>query len=314
MSQEFGSVRAIPACAGRTSAHVAGVRVCSGHPRVCGENHPGAVKDHEVVQAIPACAGRTCRFQPSPLGYCGPSPRVRGEHNRPAVKRGNVPGHPRVCGENLVGERGRWQADGPSPRVRGEHSTGRHDVARVRAIPACAGRTPRRQRSLPTGCRAIPACAGRTPEAGPARTPIAGPSPRVRGELDACLWSRDTGTGHPRVCGENSGQRAPCHRLRRAIPACAGRTIASQALLRISAGPSPRVRGELMGRKHAGTIKSGPSPRVRGERCDEARITVVMIGPSPRVRGELKLLTVPPLMLAGHPRVCGENLHFARPR
>ncbi len=157
-------LRAIPACAGRTS----------------GESCAAPVPD----RAIPACAGRTSSRVVRLCSPRGPSPRVRGEPDRVSPAGSGRPGHPRVCGENhdpgfavVAGQRaipacaGRTfdcsstnrLMSGPSPRVRGERQPGNPAApADGRAIPACAGRTRQRERSGLPGVRAIPACAGRT--------------------------------------------------------------------------------------------------------------------------------------------------------
>ena len=74
------------------------------------------------------------------------------------------------------------QENGPSPRVRGE-------------LPGCL------QDAI--DLRAIPACAGRTPEAPASLSVQDGPSPRVRGERASGASGFRFRTGHPRVCGEN---------------------------------------------------------------------------------------------------------------
>ena len=173
------------------------------------------------------------------------------------------------------------------PRVQDDVEVG--DVAR--AIPAGAGRTlgpstadsgsaghppvcgensiPRS--TPPRALRAIPACAGRTPGRPGCLAPLAGPYPRVRGELQALQKVVGNIAGHPRVCGENCLLRDARGSGGRAIPACAGRTSAGSMLLALSAG-HPRVCGEngtLMQRQLGGlraipacagrTHTSGPS-------------------------------------------------------
>ncbi len=51
----------------------------------------------------------------------------------------------------------------------------------------------------------------------------------------------------------------------RAIPTCAGRTLAVLKVSEHNVGPSPRVRGERRPVRVSNSIPSGPSPRVRGE-------------------------------------------------
>ncbi len=216
----------------------------------------------------------------------GPSPRVRGEPSSPSTS-GSA-------------------ADGPSPRVRGELCDSCAPPAMPRAIPACAGRTLRRQLRC-RGLRAIPACAGRTPGHRTHRALLRRAIPACAGRTAACR--PDTAqplTGHPRVRGENR---------KRSSPRC-GRC-----------GPSPRVRGELACSPSPPSAPAG-HPRVCGENVTGtvhqecccraipacagrtngiAALSVGATGPSPRVRGERPFQRPRPSTLSGHPRVCGEN-------
>ena len=133
-----------------------------GHPRVCGENPRQLCRQLGADRAIPACAGRTATPLPgagAPPGH----PRVCGENaSRGSIRQGDSSGHPRVCGENHP--RHHRGSGGPPghPRVCGEN-----ELAAVKH----EGRL-----------RAIPACAGRTKWAFEQFDPGSGPSPRVRGE------------------------------------------------------------------------------------------------------------------------------------
>ncbi len=180
------------------------------------------------------------------------------------------------------------------------------DRGGVRAIPACAGRTPddmaaceasggpsprvRGERQGWPGpgadARAIPACAGRTAETVATYAHQCGPSPRVRGERPRAAPTRKGRAGHPRVCGENAFHPTSTGGSGRAIPACAGRTRlaggvpgAEDRAIPACAGRTPKVPAPVRG-------WNGPSPRVRGEPTRRTRAW----------RGS-----------SGHPRVCGEN-------
>ena len=76
---------------------------------------------------IPACAGKTSRQVSSLL-------RRRA--------------HPRVCGENTAHMMLWDPAAGSSPRVRGKRERVFRRIRRARLIPACAGKTSRRRRTL----------------------------------------------------------------------------------------------------------------------------------------------------------------------
>ncbi len=199
---------------------------------------------HANRRAIPACAGRTTRGPGSPWALTGPSPRVRGERCSSWSPAFQIPGHPRVCGENQSASPGRNFPD--------------------RAIPACAGRTivPNQTSNVNIGpsprvrgerftapsrkgiFRAIPACAGRTIIWHPPSIVNPGPSPRVRGERSQPQHGLAPLPGHPRVCGENRRNGVDDGGDFRAIPACAGRTCSRHWPHCGPPGPSPRVRGE----------------------------------------------------------------------
>ena len=80
------------------------------------------------------------------------------------------------------------------------------------SIPACAGKpAPATRARRPRSEGSIPACAGkpRSVRSPPFRSPVEGPSPRVRGSPVA---ERDVAAAvlsvHPRVCGEASASRS----------------------------------------------------------------------------------------------------------
>jgi len=218
---------------------------------------------------------------------CGPSPRVRGERrNGPANNAWAAGPSPRVRGERKPQLDTAIYCCGPSPRVRGEPAARLLPWPRRTGHPRVCGENQGGPCLDRMGSRAIPACAERTSVLAPAMMHDAGPSPRVRGELGCACAQSLTGSGHPRVCGENASPGAPAGAGSRAIPACAGRTA---AMARISArifGPSPRVRGERPAGKAVHRRWSG-HPRVCGENGTA----------TPRTRR----------LRSGHPRMCGEN-------
>ncbi|SCQ46913.1 Hypothetical protein PFR_JS7-2_1905 [Propionibacterium freudenreichii] len=228
--------------------------------------------------------------------------------------------------------------------MRGEHRTPARQIVGARITPAYAGRTDCRKRDRPgdpdhprvCGENRLPAKVSLSPSGSP---------PRMRGELRVCRDSYvDPGItpayagrtqarrrcpsppqDHPRVCGENSGQRSPLrflggspprmrgelsrplrHPTRAGItPAYAGRTMDPCA--RIQAwSDHPRVCGENLNAPRGPRSRSGSPPRMRGEPLDlgvhivEGRITpayagrtadagitnVSTQGSPPRMRGE----------------------------
>ena len=134
--------RLIPACAGKTRTLFLSSMDPRAHPRVCGENsaledaHAGGQGSSPRVRGkllaghtamalqrlIPACAGKTSEGRSSLLSSSA---------------------HPRVCGENKVGEKRARSEPGSSPRVRGKRSLSHADTGIPGLIPACAGKTAR---------------------------------------------------------------------------------------------------------------------------------------------------------------------------
>ena len=214
----------------------------------------------------------------------------------------------------------------------------------IRLIPACAGKTPRPRRNQ--FCQqAHPRVCGENVIAGFIAAVRAGSSPRVRGKrvllpgggswarlIPACAGKTGprreylTSFGaHPRVCGENVGDRA---RLCGVL------------------GSSPRVRGK---QGHSGNERSDPGlipacagktprapcpgypdrahPRACGENVVCSAMSFGFPGSSPRVRGKPHRQRQPPdeagliparagktraraaamAVVPAHPRACGEN-------
>src|SRR5690606_3285651 len=109
------------------------------HPRVCGERDCLAVAVHQIDGSSPRVRGEdlreilvqiAVRFIPACAGRGGYAEKAKAQE---AV-------HPRVCGERASSRASISTETGSSPRVRGEVYTFAADLARLRFIPACAGR------------------------------------------------------------------------------------------------------------------------------------------------------------------------------
>ena len=258
-------------------------------PRVRG-NHAGQLHQLAVIGSIPACAGEP-RSRPGPglvrgvyprvcggtalLKYWAPdltglSPRVRGNHVSAKTRNaaagsipacaGEPPGrvlrptvtavYPRVCGGTRVVSPSTVSAVGLSPRVRGNRDPGQTGPARRGSIPACAGE-PSAFNCPTVTIRVYPRVCGGTHWLRWAPSCTAGLSPRVRG---------------------NRVPRRPGGVPRRSIPACAGEP-------RLSSPPNtssrvyPRVCGGTGAMPALVLVSPGLSPRVRGNRC-HARASV----------------------------------------
>ena len=171
-------------------------------------------------------------------------------------------------------------------------------------IPACAGKPrPRRPRIVPP--RLIPACAGKT-------------AVRRAGRLGP--------RAHPRVCGENRvhfgpggglegssprvrgkpGVRHPPGRPPGLIPACAGKTLATPAML-VCLGAHPRVCGENTRGRTMSRPVPGSSPRVRGKPRAGLQ-EAARRGLIPACAGKTRETLAWPGVRWAHPRACGENM------
>ena len=174
---------------------------------------------------------------------CGPgrSPRVRGRH-RVRGDGGGDPGtipacagktkrprehppclrdDPRVCGEDIEGTLAEKLGRGRSPRVRGRQLDPALVDELLGTIPACAGKTLARAGAT-IAKRDDPRVCGEDDRASQRARYIRGRSPRVRGRR---------------------GQTPMGPRANGTIPACAGKTSPSLALVS-SARDDPRVCGE----------------------------------------------------------------------
>ena len=190
-------------------------------PRVRGKRM-GVGGGEELGGLIPACAGKTlARTLVQPSGQA----------------------HPRVCGENRLGDSCRMWGVGSSPRVRGKRVPRLFVLWFSRLIPACAGKT-KTSRRIPRHPRAHPRVCGENRAAVARALAVAGSSPRVR--------------------GKRLGVRGNTHKPG-LIPACAGKTSVLRSAMR-SAPAHPRVCGENAHDEHHRLWQEGSSPRVRGKR------------------------------------------------
>ena len=257
-------VRLIPARAGKTTHYVLFTQYRWAHPRACGENE-GALRDAlarrgsspRVRGKLPRRRGAAAphRLIPACAGKTPPSPR-----------RSASPGaHPRVCGENSIGEGRSLLDEGSSPRVRGKPIKPSPPPWGRRLIPACAGKTCRRAVSM-TAPRAHPRVCGEnlSRPRGWGKSP--GSSPRVRGKQEGAHSGRVTAG---------------------LIPACAGKT-SPRARRAVAGRAHPRVCGENSMGRDVRLPSRGSSPRVRGkldlapDLPEEPRLIPACAGKTPR--------------------------------
>ena len=197
----------------------------------------------------------------------GITPACAGKTHNSALYSLSVQDHPRVCGENLWAELEVYIGRGSPPRVRGKRTHRVYYLTKDRITPACAGKTPLRQRKRPSRKDHPRVCGENFPTV-PSLAVSSGSPPRVRGKpaLSAAMSSSSRITpacagktqfrclkkgfrkDHPRVCGENvfarsqsspgrgspprvrgKPQQSNTERSRRGItPACAGKTETSR--------------------------------------------------------------------------------------
>ena len=171
--------RFIPAPAGNSSFLLPQVRDQSVHPRACGEQISKPCLSSSLNGSSPRLRGTDPkirggsvhrRFIPAPAGNSEPV--------RPSVTVRSV--HPRACGEQFYAFKGWVTEAGSSPRLRGTASAAIDDDRSARFIPAPAGNSPARRRSLRVPSVHPRAC-GEQSSRRDARFCFDGSSPRLRG-------------------------------------------------------------------------------------------------------------------------------------
>ena len=210
------------------------------YPRVCGGTWPSLKRGRTLPGLSPRVRGNRRRFlrrgeKRRSIPACAGEPRRRWS----TCRRGRV--YPRVCGGTVCRASRRASIWGLSPRVRGNPMIGREKCHWHRSIPACAGEPPERD-SESTRIGVYPRVCGGTPGTDERNRPPWGLSPRVRGNRG----------GAPRRPG-GAGS----------IPACAGEPVASPNR-NAGDGVYPRVCGGTSGSRFIWRLTAGLSPRVRG--------------------------------------------------
>ena len=272
----------IPACAGNPSPTRWSTLATRVHPRVCGESGSSDVHQYDTTGpsprvrgirglmptrtttegSIPACAGN-----PGGGTACGTTRRV----------------HPRVCGESFRRRAPPSKIWGPSPRVRGIRARPGGQRWPRGSIPACAGNPCTRPTNLRIA-RVHPRVCGESTAGLPPIETAPGPSPRVRGILDAALRLLH---------------------LVGSIPACAGNPV-RRALRQLQVVVHPRVCGESPPGGLLGMTETGPSPRVRGIR-DAQPPELLPLRSIPACAGNPPPHPAEQGPSEVHPRVCGES-------
>ena len=135
-----GTVRNIPAYAGKTY-HQSGQQArVSEHPRVCGENNIAKGGRDIAGGTSPRMRGKPNHVSASGVGYRN-IPAYAGKTLSWSHSTLSSEEHPRVCGENLVERLAQALGGGTSPRMRGKPLFPWLPIPSVRNIPAYAGKT-----------------------------------------------------------------------------------------------------------------------------------------------------------------------------
>ncbi len=213
-------LRSTPACAGTTTAPLAGSTTVTVHPRVRGDNVPTSSAARRRIGPPPRARGQQRAEHFAKLAERS-TPACAGTTNTARPSRRSAPVHPRVRGDNATRCRPASKRTGPPPRARGQRDRCTGGRSRERSTPACAGTTT-------SECRA----------AGPTAV-----HPRVRGDNGSLPGHDDPAGGPP---PRARGQRTHVigrEKADRSTPACAG-TTAGRALRQAGRTVHPRVRGD----------------------------------------------------------------------
>ena len=201
------------------------------------------------MESGPPCWGLSPRVRGNPLRVCrrgqqlGSIPACAGEPDEVDGGQCLHGVYPRVCGGPSSSSSSVNSNKGLSPRVRGNPGSAARLSKSQGSIPACAGE--------PVCCacaallvRVYPRVCGGTDRSARAEHPVAGLSPRVRGN-PPWRWNHcDMNRSIPACAGEPPW-RTRTRGRRRVYPRVCGGTLARRACSRCQTGLSPRVRGNL---------------------------------------------------------------------
>ena len=259
--------RSIPAYAGEPNAppqcgHPPGV-----YPRVCGGTE----------QAGAAAAGEM-GLSPRMRGNPGDSdgnwsdwrsiPAYAGEPHCGAAEPGRQWVYPRVCGGTPIRRRFSRRRKGLSPRMRGNLRRRRHTGRRRGSIPAYAGEPlTRKQSGLYMGV--YPRVCGGTAFVRPPPSPIAGLSPRMRGNLITVAMLAENAGSIPAYAGEPYEGKI-LDGLHRVYPRVCGGTEALPTTPIDERGLSPRMRGNPV-QGWGPACRTGSIPAYAGEPARDSR-------------------------------------------
>ena len=292
----------IPAHAGKTGSPPRRFSACPAHPRSRGENTLIRADDKKFEGSSPLTRGKHQRAQ-GPERTRGLIPAHAGKTTAVASKETADRAHPRSRGENRRHIQTHPGETGSSPLTRGKHLSARRCSRGVGLIPAHAGKTRRRTRTL-APCGAHPRSRGENIECRPECDADDGSSPLTRGKRSRA-WSPTPTPGLiPAHAGKTPGPpRRP--RGRQAHPRSRGENVRPAARGVAYDGSSPLTRGKHgvyagwapgigLIPTHAGKTTACPAarpagrahPHSRGENHDRDAYPDPRPGSSPLTRGK----------------------------
>ena len=297
---ERNGVGSIPACAGEPAHRGTGLCPRRVYPRVCGGTSDCGVGVSRNWGLSPRVRGNRRRYVVAGL-LVGSIPACAGEPTSSHMRLSKNRVYPRVCGGTDLNRRTGMIQLGLSPRVRGNNASPPRRLSwrglspRVRgnqrkvkvahqtggSIPACAGE-PLTLNVWPASGTVYPRVCGGTRPALQSVGPLAGLSPRVRGNQARAAKRRASG---------------------RSIPACAGEPRLVHQRIAPS-GVYPRVCGGTASLTRGPIPFGGLSPRVRGNHGYGGQPS--LSGRSiPACAGEPRLRRSTKPIRKVYPRVCG---------
>ena len=135
-----GTLRLIPARAGKTPATPPAASSPGAHPRACGENGPLPAEGMTLEGSSPRVRGKR-EGDGEGCGADGLIPARAGKTSSMVMIPVCRAAHPRACGENTARAPGLIATSGSSPRVRGKLPAPRIRLPEAGLIPARAGKT-----------------------------------------------------------------------------------------------------------------------------------------------------------------------------
>ena len=236
-------VWSIPARAGEPTTGASTLAGTTVYPRACGGTAVSVQSDHTTTGLSPRVRGNR-RHRGPRRNLLGSIPARAGEPTSLGVSVSSYTVYPRACGGTSLAAVSRPPGMGLSPRVRGNRPNISKEVEGRGSIPARAGE-PVLKAVQHHGRGVYPRACGGTSRRRYRHQIPQGLSPRVRGNHFWRPGSDALNGSIPARAGEPFGSRGKVTHVRVYPRACGG-TALSVSALSVSAGLSPRVRGNLL--------------------------------------------------------------------